>query len=212
MDRAAKIIVVKQIYKDMLHPEHQKKTQVIRNGYAIPKDLDLKDPYEPGSKNAVYVGATKLDPPTLQTLCEDNPEGHIHIFGKCLTPIEEKRLAKLPNFHNHGFQPREIYLAYLKYAHAAIFPFKPWSAMKYVGFTSKYLNFMYYELPVVSYKTGFPGEFDGTFVRFADNKDEFSKLVKETFLEKTRVKTELDFEFFSHESRKKEYKEFISRL
>lgn len=211
-ERAEKIIVVKERFKNSLAKNIQEKVWVIRNGYTIPKDLKLENPYEPMSVNAIYVGLTKLDVNTLNSICLRNPHLNVHIFGPCLTNMDLWKLKHISNFHFYGFQAKEIYLPYIKFADVAIFPFKQWDGMRWVGFTTKYLNFMYYQLPVVSYLTGDLAEFKGMGVQFASNSDDFADLVAKIIQSPYKIDSGIDFNFFSHEERKKEYKEFIHSL
>lgn len=211
-ERAHKIIVVKDRFKNLLPNSIQEKTVVIRNGYSFPKGIEYNNPYAGDRKNAIYVGLTKLDPVTLTEICKINSDLDVHIFGNCITPWHLKKLNSIPNFYYHDFAPREVYLSYIKYADVAIFPFKPWDAMEWVGFTSKYLNFMYFKLPIVSYLTGEKSEFDGMGVHFPETPEEFALKVKELLEDGGRVDSGVDFNFFSHEERKREYKTFIGEL
>ena len=211
-DRAEKIVVVKERFKTMLNPVIQKKTEVILNGYSIPENIKLFNPYKDGSINAVYVGLMKLDFKTLQLLCVQNSKVNIHIFGSCLKKWEVVKLNKSKNFSFHGFQPREKYLSYIKFADIAIFPFKKTEGMKWTGFTTKYLNFMYFNLPIVSFLTGDKSEFDSMGVQFADTPTEFAKIVKDVLRKGEKGNAEIDFKFYSHEERKKEYMKFIDSL
>ena len=210
--RAERIIIVKEQYKASLPEGTQNKSLTIRNGFSIPQEITSGNPYESETKNAVYVGLTPLDPVTLDVLCRDNPDINIHIFGNCLKPWQIKRLSHYVNFHYYGFRPREIYLAYLKYAEVAIFPFKHFSGMDHVGFTSKYLNFMYFGLPIVSYLTGKREEFDGFPIDFPVDAQEFSLSVKRAVQKSGYVDYKIDYEFFSYEGRRKDYLQFIRSL
>jgi hypothetical protein len=212
LERAEKIIVVKDRFKDILPEEFQAKTTVIRNGYTIPKDLNLKNPYPANSQNAIYVGLTKLDVPTLKHISVTLPQLNLHIFGDCLSKIDLWQVRHLSNIFYHGFQPKEKYLPYIKFASLAIFPFKNWAGMKWVGFTTKYLNFLYFKLPVVSYLTGEESEFDGTGVIFARDKIDFARKIKKILETNDRSVVNLNFDFFSHASRKAEYLKFIRSL
>jgi len=212
LQRAEKIIVVKERFKELIHENLRKKVLVIRNGYAIPAELNLKKPYQAGTKNTIYVGLAKLDAHTLLQICKKIPDLNVHIFGSCLTRLDLWKLRKLKNFFYYGFQPKEKYLAYLKYADLAILPFKYRDGMKWEGFTTKFLNFMYYRLPIVSYVTGEKSEFEGMGVYFASDENEFSNLVHKLISSPLKVDTSVDFQFYSHAERKKEYKAFIDSL
>ena len=211
-EKADKIIVVKERFKKILDDNIQMKTSVIRNGYSFESNFEIRNPYMINSKNAIYVGLTKLDVNTLKNLCQKIPDLNIHVFGACLTKMDLWKLKGMDNFYFHGFQPKEKYLGYIKYANAAIFPFKNWDGMKWVGFTSKYLNFMYYKLPVVSYLTGEAEEFSGMGVVFASDADDFVEKVQRVLQSGKKVDSGIDFDYFSHEQRKKEYQEFIKTL
>ncbi len=210
--RAEKIVVVKERFKNILDKELHLKVKIIRNGYSIPNNLELINPYKPNTINAIYVGLTKLDLKTISQICKNNPKLDIHIFGNCLKKRDLWILKKFENFFYYGFKPRETYLAYIKFANLAIFPFKDWDGMKWVGFTTKYLNFMFYKLPIISYLTGEKSEFDGMGVTFVKNAEEFASEVSKITEKQVKVESNIDFNFFSHEERKKEYKDFIRSL
>ena len=212
LQRAEKIIVVKDRFKEILDKKFQEKAQIIRNGYTIPENLNLINPYTVNSLNAIYVGLTKLDVNTLSIICSKIPHLNVHIFGACLTRLDQWRLRNIKNIFYYGFQPKEIYLPYIKYANVAIFPFKDWDGMKWVGFTTKYLNFMYYKLPIVSYLTGEKSEFDGMGVYFAADENDFANTVSKIIESPKKVDSGIDFKFFSHAQRKREYREFINTL
>ncbi len=212
LQRAEKIIVVKERFKELIHENLRKKVLVIRNGYAIPTELDLKNPYQDGTKNTIYVGLAKLDAHTLLHICKKIPDLQVHIFGSCLTRLDLWKLRKLNNLFFYGFQPKEKYLAYIKYADLAILPFKYRDGMQWEGFTTKFLNFMYYRLPIVSYLTGEKSEFEGTGVYFASDENEFGNLVHKLTSSPLKIDAGVDFHFYSHAERKKEYKAFIDAL
>ncbi len=212
LNRAEKIIVVKERFKNILEKDILEKVYVIRNGYTIPKDLKLVNPYKQNSINAIYVGLTKLDVHTLKKIGMELTNLNIHIFGDCLTRLDLWKLRNIKNIFYYGFQPKEQYLAYIKYANIAIFPFKDWDGMKWVGFTTKYLNFMFYKLPIVSYLTGEKSEFEGMGVRFVANENEFVNSVSKIIKSPKKIDTGIDFNFFSHAQRKIEYKKFIDTL
>lgn len=209
--RAQEILIVKDYYRSSLPESTRDKATEIRNGFAIPNDADFENPYSSESRNAVYVGLTPLDSRTLALLCTKNPDIHLHIFGNCLRPWQLVKLKKYQNFHFYGFQPWNLYMKYLKHADAAIFPFKHFSGMDHVGFTTKYLNFMYFRLPIVSYLTGEKSEFDGLPIRFPENSEEFNRNVRQA-VDGGPVEYDFNFEFYSMEGREREYRDFINSL
>ena len=211
LHKAEKIIVVKERYKKLLDEKFHKKVQVIRNGLSIPENIKLTNPYQGNSTNAVYVGIKMLDVKTLKEICLKNPNLKVHIFGTCLTKLDLLRLRKIKNFFYYGFQPREKYLPFIKYADVAICPYKDWYGMK-AGFTTKYLNFMYFKLPIVSYSAGQESEFAGMGVYFVSGAEEFADKVSQIIRSKEKVNLKIDFNFFSHNERKKEYRQLINSL
>ena len=210
--RAERILVVKGKFKKLIDEKFQLKSEVILNGYSIPQNINLVNPYDDHTKNAIYVGLSKLDIITLKTISNESPKLNIHIFGDCLKKTDLWKLKKFNNIFYYGFQNQEKYLSYIKYADVAIYPFKKTDGMKWAGFTSKHLNFMYYNLPIISYLTGEKSEFDGMGVHFAENAHDFALKVSKVIESKERGQANIDFHFFSHEERKKEYKEFINSL
>lgn len=210
--RSFKMIFKKEVYKKFLLEEHRDKTTVIENGMAIPEVLDSKPSFEIGSKNAVYVGLHQLDFQTVKELVISCNNCHFHIIGPCLGKKDIVKLEQYSNFHYYSFLSKEEYLPMLRDATLAIFPFKRTESMKWFGLTSKILHFMYFKLPVVLYPTGVEGEFDNLQVRFADSIKSFVEQVTEVLTKDEPVEYNLDFDFYSSENRKKEYKEFIRTL
>ena len=210
--RARKIIVVKERFKEILDEQTQLKIEVIRNGYSIPENIALENPYQPDSKNAIYVGLTRLDVNTLRMICQNNPDVKVHIFGNCLTGLDLWKLRKFSNFFFYGFQPKEKYLSYIKFADVAVYPFKSTRGMKQMGFTTKYLNFMYFHLPIVSYLTGEESEFEGMGLHFATDSVDFADKVSMVIKTGKKVISGIDFNYYAHDQRKAEYKKLINSL
>jgi hypothetical protein len=188
------------------------KTTVIENGMAIPEVLSDINPYKNKRKNAVYVGLHQLDFLTVIALVEECPECSFHIIGPCLRKKQVRGLKNYTNFNYYDFLSKEEYMPMLKWASFAIFPFRRTESMKWFGLTSKFLHFMYFNLPIISYPTGVDGEFKNLPVYFADSIPLFVKSVKEVLAEEKKVAYNLDFEYYSSESRKNEYKSFIRKL
>jgi len=209
--RAERIITVKDYYRNNLPLSSRDKAVTIRNGFSIPEEKIYINPYIERTKNVVYVGLTPLDPKTLDLLCKENKNIEFHIFGSCLKIWQHRRLSINTNFHFYGFCPRDEYLPYLAYADAAIFPFKYFPGMDHVGFTSKYLNFMYFKLPIVSYLTGNRDEFSPYPIHLPQSPEDFSSRLRVAIAEGP-VDYDIDFDFFSHKGRKKEYSQFINML
>lgn len=210
--RASHLIFKKEIYRSFLKQGQKEKVTVIENGMVIPKNLPLTPSFEEETLNAVYVGLHQLDFPTLKDLIEKLPQLQFHIIGPCLSKKQTKKLESFENFHFYYFLPKEEYMPLLRDANLAIFPFRRTEAMKWFGLTSKLLHFMYFGLPVISYPTGFPGEFDGIPIRIAQSKEEFIVQVLVTMKENTKIDYPIDFEYFSEENRMGEYKKFIRKL
>jgi hypothetical protein len=130
-------------------------------------------------KNAVYVGLHQLDFLTVKALVEECPECSFHIIGPCLRKKQVRGLKNYRNFNYYDFLSKEEYMPMLKWASFAIFPFRRTESMKWFGLTSKFLHFMYFNLPIISYPTGVDGEFKNLPVYFADSIPLFVKSVKE---------------------------------
>ncbi|MBI9100674.1 MAG: glycosyltransferase, partial [Spirochaetaceae bacterium] len=158
------------------------------------------------------VGLHQLDFFTVKILIEKISTCNFHIIGPCLSKKQILKLQGNKNFHYYPFLTKEEYMPMLKEADLAIFPFKRTEAMKWFGLTSKLLHFMYYNLPIVSYPTGLEGEFKDLPIHFADSPYEFLSQVQEVIAEGEKIRYNLDFEYYSCESRKNEYKKFIRTL
>jgi len=71
---------------------------------------------------------------------------------------------------------------------------------------------MYFNLPIVLYPTGVEGEFNNLPVYFADSRESFVTEVKDVILKGEKITYNLDFDYYSSDSREKEYKKFIRTL
>ncbi len=211
-ERSYKMIFKKEVYRQFLGKHLKDKTTVIENGMAIPETLSTRKPFIEGSKNAVYVGLHQLDYNTVKKLLQSCPSCRFHIIGPCLVKTQVMRLKPYRNFFYYPFLNKEEYMPFLRDASLAIFPFKRTKPMRWFGLTSKFLHFMYFRLPIVSYPTGVDGEFDGLAVRFADSVPDFVTAVQDVLERGEKVDYDLDFEYFSNERRKGEYKNFIRNL
>jgi len=207
-----RMVFKKEVYKSFLEPHQKSKTTVIENGMVIPELSDEISPYEKNSKNAVYVGLHQLDFDTVKHLLIQIPGCQFHIIGPCLGKGQIQKLSRFENFHYYSFLTKEEYMPMLKWADLAIFPFKRTEMMKWFGLTSKFLHFMYFQLPIVSYPTGIDGEFDNLPVRFPDSKYSFADHIEEVLEEGNKIRYNLDFDYYSSSSRKEEYKRFIRTL
>ncbi len=211
-ERAYKMIFKKRIYLQCLDNHQRGKTTVIENGMAIPEVLSTRKPFVEGSQNAVYVGLHQLDCATVKALLKNCPLCNFHIIGPCLRKTQVRSLKRHKNFFYYPFMSKEEYMPFLRDAALAIFPFKRTKLMMWFGLTSKLLHFMYFRLPIVLYPTGLEGEFDGLPVRFADSVSDFVTEVQDVLERGGKVDYDLDFEYFSNECRKNEYKNFIRKL
>ncbi len=71
---------------------------------------------------------------------------------------------------------------------------------------------MYFKLPIISYPTGVEGEFKNLPVHFVDSIPDFVTKAEDVLTKGNQVDYNLDFDYYSSESRKKEYKNFIRNL
>ncbi|NUU97735.1 glycosyltransferase [Marinitoga sp. 1138] len=211
---AYKIIVVRKVFKEMLPEKYKAKTTIIVNGFNIPKEIVYNNPYSKGTFNAVYIGYTPLDYETIEYICKNNKNINIHIIGKGLSRNEIKKLSKkYDNFYHHGILSSYEYNNFLKFSDVAIVPYSlKYSPIEYIGLNSKYLNFMYYSLPIISYRVGQLEEFNGLPVHFVDSKKEFLNKLNFLFENRRKIKYKIDFNYFSKQGRLKEYITFIENL
>lgn len=213
IERADLIFVIKEYFKKLIPKRYHTKTKVVVNGFNIPTDKIIeKSPYPKNSKNVVYLGYAPIEFQTVISLVKNNPQVNFHIIGRGLNKLEIIKLNKYQNFKHHGILSPKQYLPYIKYSNAIIVPYKRNNLTEYSGLTSKYLLAMYFKKPIISYKVGMLDEFKGLPVHFVNNKDEFNKELRRVLKEEKEVNYDLDFEFFSSEGRKKEYKKHIQEL
>ena len=205
------IILKKKLYTDFVPAALRHKTRVIENGMAVSEGTVNINPFSKDTLNAVYNGLHALDVSILCMLCDSYPEVNFHIIGPCLRPGGIKKLRRFNNFQHYPFLVKETYMPMLEFADLAIFPFTRNETMKWYGLTSKFLHFMLFKLPIVSCPTGFPGEFDGLPVRFAEGAEEFRDAVG-LMLGQKPVEYPIDLKRYSAESRLDEYRKVVSEL
>jgi len=205
------IILKKDIYKNYVPKDYRKRTIVIENGMAFPDEISAQNPFREGSLNAIYVGLHPLDIKTLLLLLRRLKNIDFHIIGPCLNIFQRQILRVFPNFFYTRFLPKEAYMPMLKHSNVAIFPFIRTKEMKWFGLTSKFLHFMYFKLPIVSYLTGLPGEFGELPVKFAKDRIDFVDKVAESIVEKP-VTYAVDFDYYSPPMRMSKYRQAVRSL
>ncbi len=214
IERANLVLVVRKVFKDFLPNDLASKAVVWRNGFNIPDNMKYINPF-PASKekNAVYVGLAPIDYETLEFVATEHPDVNFHIIGdRCLKTAESKRLSTKKNIFVHGFMTAKKYLPYVANADFAIVPYAKHSKENYyMGLTSKFLMFMFYKLPIVSYRPRVIEEFANLPVLFADDVSSFSDKVN---IAKTmgKIEYDIDFSYYSYGGRKKELLHFLKNF
>lgn len=205
------IILKKSIYKNYVPKNCWNRTTIVENGMALPDEISAKNPFREGSLNAIYVGLHPLDMKTLFLLLRRLRDVDFHIIGPCLNAFQRQILNFFPNFFYAKFLSKEVYMPMLKYSDVAIFPFIRTKKMKWFGLTSKFLHFMYFKLPIVSYYTGLPGEFGKLPVKFAEDRIDFVDKVANSIMKKP-IKYAVDFDYYSPRMRMNEYRQVVRDL
>jgi hypothetical protein len=190
-------------------PKHLVKSSIVRNGFSPPPSSPSRPKMLSSEKmNAIYFGLTPLDRETVEHLLDNSPDLEFHFLGTCFQKKAVKALSRFKNFHYYGFQPPEFYGPMIQYSDIAIIPYAKVKAVSWMGFTSKYMVYMYFGLPIVSYPTGRPGEFDPyPEVLFAKDKESFLKQVKANVNKKPKYR--IDFNFYTKESIKKDFQKYF---
>jgi len=202
------IVVKKNIldYYQSRYPDLHRKMILSVNGFNIPdmyrNDSNVPNPYEKGTKNAVYLGYAPLDFETLEEYgCGINGIDY-HIIGDCMNKKQIQTLSIHNNLHFYGNLPPEKYLPYIKHADLALVPYKrTWKPLEWAGLSSKYLLFMFFNLPIISYRVGAISEFEGLPVTFCDTPVEFIQRVREISSVMTKIDYKIDWDFYSREGR-----------
>lgn len=211
MDRADHIIVIKPTYQADLSPEQKAKSVIIRNGFNPPTKTDSKPgALNTGKINAVYMGLAPLDFPAVNYLVQNHPEVHFHILGQAFSKKQNRQLEAQGNFTYHGFVPAHVYNPILQYSDFAFIPYGQVKAISWMGFTSKYMNYMFFGLPILSFPTGRPGDFGDIPVKFVKNAQEMSQAIQALGPSPERLDYRFDFSHYSKVAIKKDYREFFS--
>ena len=208
--RALNIIVVRNIFKKNIEDKFQHKIKVIQNGFNIPNNYEDFNPYK-SNNNIVYLGYSKIDYETIDYICL-NGNFNVHIIGTALSKYNIKKLKrKYTNFFHYGIMNSNSYNKYLKYADAAIVPYEKADYLKYIGLNSKYLNYMFFKLPIISYHVGQMQEFKNFEVFFVDNKKDFLKKIEENIGRKINY-NEMVLLKYSKDEKIKEYQEYFNKI
>lgn len=214
IDRSYKIIVVREIFEKFIKKYYKNrydyKIKIIQNGFNIPDNFEDFNPYYTNN-NLVYLGYTPIDFDTINYICL-NRNFNIHVIGTGLSKKEIKKLNKnFKNFFHYGFMNSKEYNKYLKYADAAIVPYKKADYLEYIGLNSKYLNYMFFKLPIISYDVGQIQEFKNSEVFFVNNKKNFLKEIEKNKGKKINY-SEINLLMYSKNMRIKEYKKYFNEI
>jgi len=209
MERAQKVFVVREKFKEILPWEIQNKTSTIPNGFHIdfPK-IKMESPFSSKTKNVIYLGYTPLDLDTTNFLCRKFPKVYFHFIGTPFSRKDLQVLKKNSNFFNYGVLRSEKYLPYLMYADVAITPFKK-TVTKHIGLNSKFLLFMRLGLPIVSFFLGFMEEMEGLPVAFVQSKEEFAQALLKFLSKGEKNFYPVNFDAFSQQGRMIEYQKVL---
>jgi hypothetical protein len=217
--RAESIILVKEYYRKSILPQYQHKIAVIENGFHLNKEqlTDMgPDPYKKEGQtdiNAVYMGLAPVDTSTLDYLCSQHHNVAFHIMGPCIKKKNSlKKLTRHSNFTYYGYTNPTEYLPRLKYSDFAIVPYAPWPGIDHVGFTTKYLYFMYFNLPIVTFKRGHHPELALYGIKEAENKEDFSRIVGKLKENHAKINYKVNWNYFSSEGRENEYRNYIRTI
>ena len=204
-------ILKKDVYRNYVPKNCRDKIVVVENGMAFPDEISARNPFREDSLNAIYVGLHPLDMKTLLLLLRRLRAVDFHIIGPCLNVFQRQILRIFSNFFYSRFLPKEVYMPMLKHSDVAIFPFVRTKKMRWFGLTSKFLHSMYFKLPIVSYYTGLPGEFEELPVKFAGNRTDFVDEVENSIMKKP-VTYAVNFDYYSPQMRMNEYRQVVRDL
>lgn len=208
------IVVRKSIlkYYQEYYPELTKKMVVSVNGFNIPlSNIEYNPYYSNDRPKGVYLGYSPIDWKTLVALAENIKDAEFHIIGNCLSKIEANKLKKYKNVILHGNMRPNKYIPYIKNADFAIIPYKlNWSGRKWIGLNSKYLMFMFFGLPIVSYRVGALDEFNNLDILFCDTQKEFVEAVKKIASRPQKLNYDINWAYYSKEGRMAELKAILS--
>jgi len=208
--RSDLILTVREDFKRKIPEEFQEKTKTWVNGFSIPDEFLNSNPYRKTKKNGVYLGFSRIDYKTLELISKYNKDCDFHIIGtKPENFLTLLKLKKIQNLHFYGYMKPYDYIRYIKYADFGIVPYlKKWNPIRYIGLNSKYLLYMYFSLPIVSYKVGIQEEFKGLPVFFANSYEDFLEQVNSA-KNMPKIHYNIDFSFLSRSGRKKELLEIL---
>lgn len=213
MKRANLVLIVRTQFLNSMDFDFRDKVFVWKNGFNVLLSNEIEEnPYRQNSlKKAVYLGLAPIDYRTLDYVSSFHLDVEFHIIGNtCLSYFESRKLRKKKNIFVHGYMSPEKYLPYVKNADFAIVPYKK-TKVKFFGLTSKYLLFMYFNLPIVSYYKPLDiEEFGNLPVLFASNIDEFSKQI-DVAKKMGKINYDIDFSYYSYKGRKKELLEILEK-
>lgn len=205
IERSDLILIVRKFFIDYIAKSYWPKTSVWINGFNVQSFNEKINPYCSKRKKAVYVGFTRIDYRTLNFISIQHPDVEFHIIGNhCLSSFEIKKLSQKDNIFIHGYMKPSEYLPYVKNADFAIIPYrKDIKGLNYIGLTSKYLLFMYFKLPIISYRPGVIEEFNGLPILFAKDIFEFSDIIRKV-KRMGKIDYNLNFDYYSYNGRKRE--------
>lgn len=108
-------------------------------------DKEVPNPYTT-SKNAICVGDMLFNAQVIEKLAAQFPDWSFHLFGRG-TRVAKKRV----NIIEHGEQPFETLMPYIKYADMGIAPYRNSERADYLCQSSlKMIQYTYCKLPIVA--------------------------------------------------------------
>lgn len=107
-------------------------------------DAECASPFEPGSKNAIFIGVGNLDLDTLAMAAEARPGIRFHVFGK------PPRKIDAPNVAFHGMVPFRDLVPYIKHADIGLQTIFVEKNLEVFEKTLKVVQYTYCRLPIVA--------------------------------------------------------------
>lgn len=108
-------------------------------------DQENRNPYHPGTQNAVFIGNSFLDDDFMKTVCDAFPDVLFHVIGPLPQNVRKK------NLHYYQRMEFEDSLKYLKFASVGLYCIhhkKP-KIMLSFGRSNKIIQYQYCLLPIV---------------------------------------------------------------
>ena len=211
LEHANLVLFTSEHYRTLyssLYPKFSNKFVVWKNGF----DKDSFDnfngsPYKTSKQvtNCVYVGTFPVDWDCILKCALALPKVNFYIIGPDLLPRNKMReVNKFKNIiYYNGMEPEKT-IGYIKYADIGLLPYVYKPILEHFDISSKIYQYMYSELPIVSFDYGKLKNLSSFGVTLAKDSQEFIEGIRKNIGLRINYSKHISFDNISWDARLEE--------